>query len=329
MATCPGGHASRNAQWCEVCGRPIPGAAAPAPLPPTEPLPVLDPAPSGAPTAAVERCPRCGTPREERAAFCEECSHHFPGAGAAGAGTTDPAGATAPPPPFPSGTFPGGGFPPPYERTTSRPSQTNRTAEPLPEDATITGESLARAAAATADTTGQAGQTDQAGQAGQADDDGDFLLPPPTGGRRPAAPAAEPPGPGTWTAVVAPDRAYFTAMMARSGPESEGLYFPSYSPELRVALTGPQVAIGRRRNSTGEAPEIDLSRPPEDPGVSHRHAVLVRRPDGGWAVVDQSSTNGTTVNGAADPIAPYQPVDLADGDRVHVGAWTTITLHRD
>ncbi|PWI45452.1 FHA domain-containing protein [Streptomyces sp. ICBB 8177] len=311
MATCPGGHASRNAQWCEVCGRPIPGAATPAPLPPTEPLPVLDPTPSGAP-AAAEPCPRCGTPREERAAFCEECSHHFPDAGAASAGA---AGATTPPPRFQGATFPGGGFSPLYERTTSRPSQTNRTAEPLPEDATITGESLARAATTSS--------------AAEGADDGDFLLPPPGAGRKPAAPAAEPSAPPAWTAVVAPDRAYFTAMMARSGPEGEGLYFPSYSPELRVALTGQQVAIGRRRNSTGEAPEIDLSRPPEDPGVSHRHAVLVRRPDGGWSVVDQSSTNGTTVNGAADPIAPYQPVDLADGDRVHVGAWTTITLRRD
>ncbi|MFE6769929.1 FHA domain-containing protein [Streptomyces fimicarius] len=133
----------------------------------------------------------------------------------------------------------------------------------------------------------------------------------------------------SWTAVIAPDRAYFLAMMQRSGPEATGLNLPAYSPEQRLPLTGSQVTIGRRRHSTGESPDVDLSVPPEDPGVSHQHAVLVQQPDGGWAVVDQNSTNGTTLNGAEDPIQPYVPVPLQDGDQVHVGAWTTITVRRD
>ncbi|NEC69199.1 FHA domain-containing protein, partial [Streptomyces sp. SID9727] len=143
------------------------------------------------------------------------------------------------------------------------------------------------------------------------------------------------PGPGrpplsdNWTAFIAPDREYFLAMMQRSGPEATGLNLPAYSPEQQLALTGGQVTIGRRRHSTGESPDIDLSVPPEDPGVSHQHAVLVQQPDGGWAVVDQNSTNGTTVNGAEEPIQPYVPVPLQDGDQVHVGAWTTITVRRD
>lgn len=139
------------------------------------------------------------------------------------------------------------------------------------------------------------------------------------------------PGPGTqggWLVMVGPDRAYFEAMMRRSGPEAAQLQLPVYAPEQQVPLTGTQITIGRRRQSTGEAPDIDLSRPPEDPGVSHQHAVLVQQPDGSWAVVDQDSTNGTTVNGADDPIQPYVPVPLRDGDRIHVGAWTTLTLHR-
>ncbi|MEU0134716.1 FHA domain-containing protein [Streptomyces sp. NPDC006296] len=136
-------------------------------------------------------------------------------------------------------------------------------------------------------------------------------------------------GPGSWSAVIAPDRDYFLAMMQRSGPEANGLNLPAYSPEQRVALTGSQMTIGRRRQSTGESPDIDLAVPPEDPGVSHQHAVLVQQPGGGWAVVDQNSTNGTTLNGAEDPIKPYIPVPLQDGDQVHVGAWTTITVRRD
>lgn len=134
--------------------------------------------------------------------------------------------------------------------------------------------------------------------------------------------------PATWTATIGPDRDYFMAMMQRSGPEAAGLNLPAYSPAQQRALTGNQVTIGRRRHSTGDTPDIDLSVPPEDPGVSHQHAVLVKQPDGSWAVVDQNSTNGTTVNGGEEPIQPFVPVPLLDGDQVHVGAWTTITVRR-
>ncbi|MZD06129.1 FHA domain-containing protein [Streptomyces sp. SID5785] len=143
--------------------------------------------------------------------------------------------------------------------------------------------------------------------------------------QQPQAPQA---GPVTWSATIGPDREYFMAMMHRSGPEASGLNLPAYSPEQRRELVGNQISIGRRRHSTGDTPDIDLSVPPEDPGVSHQHAVLVQQPDGSWAVVDQNSTNGTTVNGGDEPIQPFVPVPLQDGDRVHVGAWTTITIHR-
>ncbi|WP_052310273.1 FHA domain-containing protein, partial [Streptomyces viridochromogenes] len=150
---------------------------------------------------------------------------------------------------------------------------------------------------------------------------------PPGPGGFPQQPQA-PQGPATWTATIGPDRDYFMAMMQRSGPEAAGLNLPAYSPEQQRTLTGNQLTIGRRRHSTGDTPDIDLSVPPEDPGVSHQHAVLVQQPDGNWAVVDQNSTNGTTVNGSDEPIQPFVPVPLHDGDRVHVGAWTTITIRR-
>ncbi|MEU6219831.1 FHA domain-containing protein [Streptomyces sp. NPDC047022] len=134
--------------------------------------------------------------------------------------------------------------------------------------------------------------------------------------------------PVTWTATIGPDREYFMAMMHRSGPEAAGLNLPAYSPEQQRTLTGDQITIGRRRHSTGDTPDIDLSVPPEDPGVSHQHALLVQQPDGTWAVVDQNSTNGTTVNGGEEPIQPFVPIPLRDGDRVHVGAWTTITIRQ-
>jgi hypothetical protein len=133
---------------------------------------------------------------------------------------------------------------------------------------------------------------------------------------------------GTWIAVVSADRDYFQDMMERSGPEAAGLYFPPYSPERRVPMTGQgQLRIGRRSHQRGTVPEIDLSIAPEDPGASHNHALLQEQPGGGWVVIDQDSTNGTSLNGSPDPLPPFTPVELKNGDRIHVGAWTTITVH--
>jgi pSer/pThr/pTyr-binding forkhead associated (FHA) protein len=84
--------------------------------------------------------------------------------------------------------------------------------------------------------------------------------------------------------------------------------------------------IGRRSRTRGLAPEIDLTGPPADPGISRLHAVLVSAPDGGWAVLDPGSANGTLLNGIEIPIGDHIP--LRDGDRINLGAWTAITVHR-
>ncbi|MEU7069454.1 FHA domain-containing protein [Streptomyces narbonensis] len=181
---------------------------------------------------------------------------------------------------------------------------------------------------------GQQGQQGQQHQAPPPPPQQQFQAPPPPQQQQqfqqqPPPQQFEPPRPPMgWTAVIGPDREYFMAMMHRSGPEASGLNLPAYSPDKHLPLQGNQISIGRRRHSTGESPDIDLSVPPEDPGVSHQHAVLVQQPDGSWAVVDQNSTNGTTINGGEEPIQPYVPVQLQEGDRVHVGAWTTITIRR-
>jgi pSer/pThr/pTyr-binding forkhead associated (FHA) protein len=46
----------------------------------------------------------------------------------------------------------------------------------------------------------------------------------------------------------------------------------------------------------------------------------------GWSLTDPGSTNGTTLNGSREPLTPAVSVDIADGDQIHLGAWTTITL---
>ncbi|MCP2337842.1 FHA domain-containing protein [Actinomadura rupiterrae] len=130
----------------------------------------------------------------------------------------------------------------------------------------------------------------------------------------------------TWTAVIAADREYFEAVRAQGGPDAAAIAFPPYCPDRLVSLAGQRVQIGRRSASRGIEPEIDLSVPPEDPGVSRLHAVLLAQPDGSWSLVDPGSANGTTLNDELDPVPVNVPVPLKDGDRVHVGAWTTLTL---
>jgi hypothetical protein len=137
-----------------------------------------------------------------------------------------------------------------------------------------------------------------------------------------------PPSTG-WTAVVTADRDYYEKVLGQAdGPDAGAFAFPPYCPERRIPLTGQQVRIGRRSVSQGTVPEIDLAEPPEDPGASHTHAVLLAQADGTWNLVDPGSTNGTTINGGDDPIAVNVAVPMDDGDRIHVGVWTTIMLRR-
>ena len=127
-----------------------------------------------------------------------------------------------------------------------------------------------------------------------------------------------------WEAVTAADRAYYEKVIAEGGPDAAVVAFPPYCPERSFPLSGDQVRIGRRSRARGLAPEIDLTGPPEDPGVSHLHAVLLAQADGSWMLVDPGSANGTQVNGR--PVAVNVPVPVSAGDRVHLGAWTVVTI---
>jgi FHA domain len=132
--------------------------------------------------------------------------------------------------------------------------------------------------------------------------------------------------PGEWSALVRADRSWFDEVCRRGGPDAAILKFPPYCPQRRFTLSGTRLAIGRGSRSWGIEPDIDLSGPPLDPGVSALHALLLARPDGGWELVDLDSTTGTTVGDTTDPIAPNTAVTLAHGDRIKLGAWTTITI---
>jgi hypothetical protein len=138
-----------------------------------------------------------------------------------------------------------------------------------------------------------------------------------------APPPPDPPPAGTvqWEAVATADRDYFD----RVAPT--GATFPPHCPSRTFALTAPETRVGRRSGRRGIDPEIDLSGAPEDTAISHLHALLLRQADGSYSLVDPGSTNGTTLNDDPTPVATNVAIRLADGDRIHLGAWTTLTLH--
>jgi FHA domain len=155
--------------------------------------------------------------------------------------------------------------------------------------------------------------------------------PTPSGTSSTVEPVVAPPSPSTgtgtaaWRVVATADRGYYDRMQAQAEPDAEPVPFPPFCPERRFDLSGQQVLVGRRSRSRGIEPGVDLTGPPEDAGVSHSHALFVAIPDG-WSVVDLDSANGTYINDASEQIAANEPVPLKAGDRVHVGAWTTLTL---
>ncbi len=146
----------------------------------------------------------------------------------------------------------------------------------------------------------------------------------PAGGR---ADGSGPPagGPRNWVALVTVDPRYFAGVLAEAGSAGERLRLPSERPRRRYPLAGDRVRIGRASRSAPEPPAIDLGVPPEDPGVSREHAVLLRGAEGGWSVVDLDSANGTMLDSGL-VLRPHVPHPIGEGTRVHLGAWTTIEL---
>ena len=129
--------------------------------------------------------------------------------------------------------------------------------------------------------------------------------------------------PVRWTAVVNADREFYQRVIARGGPDT--VEFPSFFAERRIVLRRDTTLIGRHNYDQGVEPEIDLGIHPVDRGVSTQHAVLRIR-DSGLTVTDLGSTNGTSLNGSEDLLGNGEETPLTDGDRIHVGAWTTITI---
>ena len=329
MVICPNGHDSASDDFCDVCGMRIAGSLSPGSAgsaggtgsmgsgaygpaggsPSGRPAGGLSPAmgmPGAGPGAARagEPCPRCGTPRVGQ--FCEACGYKF--------GAAQPPWPPAPPAPPPSALSSGSQA---LATPWSAPSAQPPPASPPPPWPSAPS-------APTAPSAPSARSVPSARTAPSVPSVPSVPTAPPASPTRPVAPPSY--APVTWTAVVCSDRAYHESVQAATGPDAASVPFPSYYAERRFRLAGARMRIGRRSVSRGIDPEIDLTGPPSDPGISRLHAVLMAAPDGSWAVLDPGSANGTLVNGTEIPTGVQVP--LRDGDRINLGGWTAITVHR-
>jgi len=304
MATCPDGHQSVATDYCDECGLSMSAPAAPSGGTSTG-------GGGGAPSygAAGEPCPNCLLPRQAGDTFCEGCGFPF---------DEEQTGKTIDQPQLD------------LEAELRKAEEAQRAGNQGSQGSHSRGPQTGPVTSA--GTGSQGGQGSLGGQSvgvgaggGQVDPDSDPLArtvaagPANLGGG-----AAPPPAAAQWIAIASADRAYYDAVVAEGEIDPNAYPFPPFCPDRQFELKGDTVRIGRsgKRGTV----EVDLTGPPTDPGVSHLHAVLQQRPDGGWTVVDLESMNGTVLNDDTAPIPPNQAFPVEAGHRIHVGVWTTLTL---
>ena len=327
MAVCPNGHDSATDDICDACGARIASSTARV----VGKHHAGGPRPSGSPEGT---CPWCGNPSAGQ--FCAHCGFRVRrpfaplGAPVSPSAPDQPLPEPAPEPePEPASerpafldwftpTDPSAQIKPPARHeppTKPTPSaQPEPVGEPGPADAAESYSWSAYAVSPALPFTDPAPPLPPA----------DIVPPPPPSAAVPPTAPMPKYTPTTWTAVVTSDQAYYEQMQQKRGSNVE---FPVINAERRFQLAGKQMRIGRRSAARGVEPEIDLSVPPVDPGISRLHALLLPAADGSWAVLDPGSANGTLLNGRE--IEPGDLIPLRDGDRINLGAWTAITLRRE
>lgn len=126
-----------------------------------------------------------------------------------------------------------------------------------------------------------------------------------------------------WVANLAVDTAWFAV-------KGEGIGTPPTRGVKDVPLFHVKAVVGRSR-SAGAQPGIIVD---DDHGISRQHAEFhYDEKADAWTVTDLSSTNGTFVladdavpTAELEPIPPGVARPLVEGERVHLGAWTQITV---
>ena len=334
MARCPAGHESQASDYCDTCGLVIGGeasgsasASAASGAPATTLAPTAVAAPGGSGGA---RCPVCQAERNGR--FCEECGYDFDLAEAMPQVTVTPGIGPAGPDPVAA--------PDPLARTLVEPApETEPESAPEPSAETESepenaaggldlDAELARAAeeAAAQVAGGSSPALSYEAEAPAAvEPEPTMVLEAEPERAQPIFPVRSPSFSGELVLVVDADRGYYDAQVERGDIIADEFPYPKYPHERRFTFTDGPVRIGRASSTRGLAPEIDLTGPPLDPAVSHLHAQLLRH-DEGWVVVDLDSANGTRLNDAEEPLEAETEIPVKQGDRIHLGVWTTITI---
>lgn len=103
----------------------------------------------------------------------------------------------------------------------------------------------------------------------------------------------------------------------------EGVEASPHDEISQMPLESPVVLIGRRDESHGVRPEIDLS---GDEAVSRRHALLMLGAQGLVTLRDIGAANGTRLNGVE--IEPMVDYTLSDQDEITLGHRSRLRLER-
>jgi len=294
MKICPKDktHDSTDVDYCSVCGAKIQGG----PSPPGSKVAGARPqSPPLSTAGAGDVCPDCGAPRAAGGArFCEICRYDFQ-MGAAEVSSTPEA---RPLPPAPA----------------AKPAASGVTGPSPPERVAVVGDiAPGSGAPQNAGTTGSSGPLHGLAVSGtSAPGSSPFSS---TGSSQAGSGAGAAQSAAAWEALVVVDPSLNVEPDANSP-------CPVNEPERVFHLDLAENLIGRRSKKKDINPEVVLN----DPGASHRHAKLLRPPDGGLALLDLGSTNGTQLNGSE--VEAGVRISLEDGDQITLGCWTRITVRR-
>ena len=125
--------------------------------------------------------------------------------------------------------------------------------------------------------------------------------------------------------------------MARKGTATvvgAGFYGSTTAQRLAEYDIFEKVVLTDIRDGWAEGLALDLNQSRPIEGFETQVVGKTTGTDGQrWWVEDLQSSNGTYVGGAGEPLPttplpPGQRVELADDDRVYVGAWTRIVVRR-
>jgi hypothetical protein len=289
--TCPDGHPSTAGDYCDVCGAPIAGGAAGAAA--VSPSGAAAPAPGGSLDLGPSGAGGAAPPPLPAGRVCPNCSaDNLPSALYCEDCGYD----------FTTGQLP-------------RPLDPPLGVTAAPDTGQIGLPTLSDAGAGSPPPPG-AVDPNAGGGAGATSSavTGAVLSPPIT--------PTSSPGHVEWVAEVWIDPDWYASQDVADPCPSPGM--PQVIPVLERT-----VLIGRTSTSRNIHPQIDVT---ADNGVSRRHAQL--NSDGQrWWVEDLQSANGTYV-GAAGAVLPTVPIptgqrtELADDDRIYLGAWTRVVVRR-